>query len=279
LISIVITTYNRSEALLPVLSALADQDDKAFELVVADDGSAQHHQDAIQAAAHRLALPVVHVWHPDVGFTASRVRNLGVAKASGDYIVLLDGDCVPETDFVRRHRLLMEQACFVNGSRVLLSERLTRDAIAGRTQLHGRSAAFWLGSRLRGDASKLGGLLRLPNFARRKQAAFHWKGIRSCNMGVWRRDYEAVDGFDESFVGWGHEDADFVLRLHNAGISRKNGFFATEVYHLWHALASRSDASRNADTVRERMRNAQVLSTIGYRESKAAKDVVVRRWG
>jgi predicted glycosyltransferase involved in capsule biosynthesis len=113
----------------------------------------------------------------------------------------------------------------------------------------------------------------------RKYGSFQWKGIRSCNMGVWRQDFEAVDGFDESFVGWGHEDADFVLRLHNAGIRRKNGFCATEVYHLWHAQAARTEESKNAATVTERMRSAQVLPTIGYSESKTAKDVVVRRWG
>jgi predicted glycosyltransferase involved in capsule biosynthesis len=125
----------------------------------------------------------------------------------------------------------------------------------------------------------LGGLLRVPDWAMRQQAEFVWKGIRSCNMGVWRRDYEAVDGFDESFIGWGHEDADFVLRLHNAGIKRKNGFAATEVYHLWHPQASRTEESRNATTVRARMQSGQVLPTIGYRESKAAKDVVVHTWG
>ena len=279
LISIVITTYNRSEALLPVLAALADQDDMEFELIVADDGSTQVHQDAIQAGAVRLGLPLTHVWHPDVGFTASRVRNLGVANALGDYIVLLDGDCVPETDFVRRHRLLREPGCFVNGSRVLLSQRLTQAVTTGETRLHGRTAAFWLKARLTGDASKLGGLLRLPDFAGRKPAGFHWKGIRSCNMGVWRRDYAAVDGFDESFVGWGHEDADFVLRLHNAAIQRKNGFCATEVYHLWHAQASRMEESKNAAIVRERMRSAQVRSTMGFRESQSATNAVIHRWG
>ena len=279
LISIVITTYNRSEALLPVLAALAEQDDKGFEVIVADDGSTQIHQDAIQAAALRLGLTLTHVWHPDVGFTASRVRNLGVANAAGAYVVLLDGDCVPETDFVRRHRLLMEPGCFVNGSRVLLSQRLTQAVIRGETAAHGRQVAFWLRARFSGDASKLGGLLRLPDFAGRKHAGFQWKGIRSCNMGVWRQDFEAVDGFDESFVGWGHEDADFVLRLHNAGIKRKNGFCATEVYHLWHAQASRAEESANAAIVKQRMRNAQVLSTIGYRESKAAEDAVIHRWG
>ena len=279
LISLVITTYNRSEALLPVLAALADQDDKGFEVVLADDGSTAGHQDAIAAAASRFPRRLTHVWHPDVGFTASRVRNLGVAASNGSYIVLLDGDCIPETDFVRRHRGLREQGCFVNGSRVLLSPRLTQAAVNGETQVQGRSMAFWLGQRLKGDASKLSGLLRLPDFAARKHARFRWKGIRSCNMGVWRHDYETVNGFDESFVGWGHEDADFVLRLHNAGIQRKNGFCATEVYHLWHPEASRQTESRNAATVRERMRSAQVLPTIGYSESRAAEDVVIRSWG
>ena len=279
LISVVITTYNRSEALVPVLAALAAQDDSHFEVIVADDGSTPAHQQAIQAAASAAGLSLTHVWHPDVGFTASRVRNLGVAAAKGSYIVLLDGDCVPETDFVRRHRKLMEPGYFVNGSRVMLSARLSAQVMSGGLRIHGQGALFWLGKRLQGDAGKLGGLLRLPDLPARRSEHFVWKGIRSCNMGVWRRDYETVDGFDESFVGWGHEDADFVLRLHNAGIKRKNGFAATEVYHLWHAEANRGAESRNASTVRQRMRDNQILPTIGYRESQTAKDAVIHRWG
>ena len=222
---------------------------------------------------------MIHVWHPDVGFTASRVRNLGVAAAGGAYIVLLDGDCVPETDFVRRHRMLQQAGCFVNGSRVMLSEPFTRQVLAGDAQVFGRSSRFWLAQRFAGHANKLSARWRLPDFGARKQVGFRWKGIRSCNMGVWRTDYERVNGFDESFVGWGHEDADFVLRLHNAGIKRKNGFLATEVYHLWHREASRAAESKNAATVRERMHSGQVLSTIGYSESRDAKDVVIHRWG
>ena len=278
LISIVITTYNRSDALCLVLRALAAQDDRGFEIIVADDGSTQAHQDAIAACAAEIDWPVCHVWHPDVGFTASQARNLGVSVARGDYVVLLDGDCVVETDFVRRHRALAQTGCFVNGSRVLLSERLTHAALAATVRLHGQSAAFWLRQRLQHNASKITGLLRLPLFLHRAQKAFYWKRIRSCNMGVWRSDYLAVNGFDESFVGWGHEDADFVLRLHNQGITRKNGFCATEVYHLWHKQAARSGESRNAATVRQRMQSGQVLPTIGYTESMNAADVVIHRW-
>ena len=210
---------------------------------------------------------------------SARVRNLGVAAAAGSYIVLLDGDCVLETDFIRRHRQLAQPGCFVNGSRVLLSEKLSARVLAGKQEVFGRSTLFWIGQRLTGNASKMFGRLRLPASLRKIQPDFVWKRIRSCNMGVWRTDYKAVNGFDESFVGWGHEDADFVLRLHNNGIKRKNGFCATEVYHLWHPEERRESESRNAATVRQRMLSRQLQPTIGYRDCLDASDVVVRRWG
>ena len=279
LISLVITTYNRGDALAAVLRSLAAQDDKKFEIVIADDGSTPAHQAVARETAIRLGLPVRHVWHPDVGFTAAQVRNLGVAAAKGDYIVLLDGDCVVERDFVRRHRALAEPDCFVNGSRILLSPRLTQAIASAELDVFGRSPLFWIQQRMRGDASKLTGLLRLPNWVRARELRFIWKRIRSCNMSLWRHDYLAVNGFDESFVGWGHEDADFVLRLHNRGLRRKNGFCATEVYHLWHAQSPRSQADRNAARVRERMASGQVMPTTGYSDSVDLSDVVTTTWG
>ena len=278
LISIVITTYNRSDALIAVLRGLAAQDDRGFEVVVADDASAPAHQHAVQQAARDLGLPLVHVWHPDVGFTASRVRNLGVSAAQGGYIVLMDGDCVPEVDFVRRHRQLREAGCFVNGSRVLLSAALTEAVLAGRAQVDGQTAGVWWARWWAKDANKLTALLRLPGGAWRKKPGFRWRGIRSCNMGVWRADFEAVNGFDESFVGWGHEDADFVLRLHNHGVVRKNGFCATEVYHLWHPASSRAEEPANADRVRQRQQTLQVKADIGYLECREHGEVLVNRW-
>lgn len=279
LISIVITTYNRSEALAVVLRALELQDDRQFEIVIADDGSNDTHRGVIDKAVSGSTLKVKHVWHPDIGFTASCIRNRGVSVALGNYIVLLDGDCVPQEDFVRQHRRLMEAGCFVNGSRVLLSNALTTAAITGSESLCGRSAWYWLYKRLTGDASKLAGLVRLPDFDARKHRAFIWKGIRSCNMGLWRSDYEAINGFDESFVGWGHEDADFVLRLHNYGVIRKNGFCATEVYHLWHPESSRAHESVNAQKVRDRVITGEFRSTLGYRESRCSNEVEIKTRG
>ena len=132
---------------------------------------------------------------------------------------------------------------------------------------------------MRGNASKLTGLLRLPDSAFRVKRQFSWKGIRSCNLGTWKKDFEYVDGFDESFVGWGHEDADLVLRLHNSGVARKNGYCATEVFHLWHAEASRNEESRNAKLVKERSLTTVTKASLGYSAKRPDDGVIITRLG
>ncbi|MGC9237567.1 MAG: galactosyltransferase-related protein, partial [Thiomonas sp.] len=82
-------------------------------------------------------------------------------------------------------------------------------------------------------------------------------------------DFDKINGFDESFVGWGHEDADFVWRLQRAGCRRINGFWATEVFHLWHPEASRDCESANASRLRERMADpdSSYLAARGIKDS------------
>ncbi len=274
-VSVVITTYNRSDALLAVLDGLTRQSDLNFEVIVADDGSAPSHCRRILDSDQARSLHLRHVWHPDVGFTASRARNRGVAASRHDYIIFLDGDCAPEQDFIAQHKRLAQEGYFVNGSRVLLSPEFTKQIVSGVELADGHSKLYWLEKRFCGHASKLAGLLRLPDMRWRIKPDFSWKGIRSCNMAVWKADFERVDGFDESFIGWGHEDADFVLRLHHAGIKRKNGFCATEVFHLWHKEAARDNESHNAKRVRERARGSLVRSTLGYSQQRIDDDVVI----
>ena len=275
----VITTYNRSDALLAVLRGLALQSHRPDEVIVADDGSSMEHQNRLFDASVARALKVTHVWHPDIGFTAAKARNRGVASTSGDYLIFLDGDCIPEVDFIERHLMLAQPQCFVNGSRVLLSPKFTEQIISNAIQVCGQSALFWLQKFFMRQANKLTGVVRLPDWSWRLQHDFSWKGIRSCNMAVWRHDFEVVGGFDESFIGWGHEDADFVLRLHNAGIVRKNGFCATEVLHLWHPEAARGKESANAQTVLNRSKSRQVRATHAYTTHRSNDDAVITRLG
>lgn len=274
-IAFVVLTYNRSDALLAVLRALAPQCRPHDVVVVADDGSREEHVRALREQIPAFRCTVRHVWHPDVGFTAARARNLGAASANADYLVFLDGDCIPHARFVQMHRELAEPGAFVNGSRVLLNERLTGDVLAGRVDLQALPLSGWLRLRARGDVNKLGHLVQWPGMPGRRVRKFHWRGIRSCNFGLWYRDFEAVNGFDESFSGWGHEDADLVLRLHKRGLIRKNGHLATEVFHLWHRQNSRADEAANRARVTARLERGDPRAQTGLAEVGNLAGVVV----
>ena len=263
----VVLTYNRSDALLAVLRGLAPQCTAQDLVVVADDGSRPEHVEALKQGLPQFACPVRHVWHPDTGFTAARARNLGALQAHADYLVFMDGDCVPNPQFVQQHRLLAQAGMFVNGSRVLLSEALSARAAGGAVDLQALQAADWLRLRLSGDVNKLTHLVHWAGAPFRVEPRFRWKGIRSCNFGVWASDFESVNGFDESFSGWGHEDADLVLRLHNQGCSRKNGFLGTEVFHLWHRENSRSGEAANRARVLERQDTGITRAATGLEQA------------
>jgi len=265
-ISFIVTAYNRTDALLAVLRSLARQCKKNHQVIIADDGSRQDQVQILFDRCPAFECPLLHVWQPDVGFTVSRARNLAASHATGEYLVFVDGDCIANSCFVAQHERLAESGFFVNGSRVLLSKRLTAEVINEKLDLPSQPAHFWLCARLRGDSNKLLHLLGWPKHLLRVKKTFKWSGIRSCNLGVWTKDFTSVNGFDESFEGWGHEDADFVLRLSHLGIRRKNGFLATEVFHLWHPESKRDHESVNKNRVLARMKTNLVLAEKGIRE-------------
>jgi glycosyltransferase involved in cell wall biosynthesis len=262
-ISVIITTYNRPDALTAVVEALFTQDDTGFEIIIADDGSGDNTRTAVAALQARAPVALRHVWQEDQGFRAARVRNLGTLDARGDYIIFLDGDCIPQRDFIGQHRRLAQPGYLVQGSRILLSEEATQQVLANRTDVQRLTTGDKLVWRRRRALNKvLPLLLTLPDVGRTSDR-FTWRRIKSCNLAVWRADLDLVNGFDESFLGWGHEDADLVLRLFNAGVMRKDGAYATEVLHLWHREQARDQESSNRALVEQRVATRLIRAVKG----------------
>ncbi|TFW30233.1 glycosyltransferase [Massilia arenosa] len=263
IISVVVTTYNRPDALEAVIRALFAQDDRHYEIIIADDGSGANTRELLERLQTEAPVPLKHVWQPDEGFRAAMARNRGTLAAAGDYVIFLDGDCVPQRDFVARHRALARPGYLVSGSRVLLSPGYTARVLGERIDLQSLSAGDKLRLRARGDINKVLQLLAKVPDVGRESKRFTWRRIKSCNLAVWRRDLIAVNGFDESFTGWGHEDSDLVVRLFNAGVMRKDGAFATEVFHLWHREAQRDQESSNRKVVLQRAADGTIVATQG----------------
>lgn len=269
LISIIVTTYEREDALAAVLRSLAGQTDRNFEVVVADDGSGPGTAALVERWKERLGAPLSHVWQENLGFRAGEIRNRALLSSRGGYCIFLDGDCLARPDFVAKHRELAECGWFVSGNRALLSRELTeavlRDGSAPENWGYGR----WAAQRLGGGINRIAPLLRLKLGPLRKLRSKSWQAARSCNFGAWRSDLDRVRGFDASFNGWGREDSDLVLRLLNSGVRRKDGEFATGVLHLWHPKASRARLAEHDRMLEEAAAGGRMQATAGAMSLRA----------
>jgi len=263
LISIIVTTYEREDALAAVLRSLAGQTDEDFEVVVADDGSGPATAALVEAWKARAGHRVAHVWHPDAGFRAAEIRNRAILEARGRYCVFLDGDCIVRSDFVAAHRRLAESGWFVSGNRVLLSAGMTERVLREDLRPERWTSARWAAARWRGDVNRLSALLRLPLGPLRRLRSAAWQGARSCNLAIWRADLDRVDGFDADYAGWGKEDSDIIVRLLHAGVRRKDGNFAIGVIHLWHKEADRGALTENEEKLAHVLRGDGVRARRG----------------
>jgi len=231
-ISIIVSTYNRPDALRLVLLALAEQSDREFEVIVADDGSTTETRFMLESLRAQLPYVLYHIWQVDDGFRAAAIRNKAAAVAQGKYLIFLDGDCVPRVSFVAKHRALAEKQHLVAGNRVLLGEKFTKQVLARDELLHHWNYLDWLLARLSGKSNRI--LPFVPLCLPRKFRKHRWQGVKTCNLGIFKQDFLAANGFDESYCGWGYEDSDLAIRLLRLGLRRKDGHGAIPVVHLWH---------------------------------------------
>ncbi len=198
------------------------------EVLVAEDGSDERTADAVKELLGHTPFPIIHVRQEDKGFRAAKIRNKAIARSSGDYIILLDGDCVMDKHFISDHELLSENRCFVQGKRVLVS----RGAVPAFDYTVAASKLTLLRMAISGKISNAHHLLRLtyPKGIKNRKL----KGIKSCNMSFYKKDFVAVNGFNEDFEGWGSEDSELACRFFKYGLFKKVHPFMAICFHLWH---------------------------------------------
>ncbi|MBL0890210.1 MAG: glycosyltransferase family 2 protein [Gemmatimonadaceae bacterium] len=254
-LSLLIATYNWPEALAVVLHAVRAQDVLPDEVLIADDGSGPATQELVARAQQNFPVPLHHVWHEDRGFRAGAIRNQAIARATGDYVLQIDGDIVLHRAAIAAHRRFAQRGSFVQGSRALLSESRTRELLQ---QGWADPGPFGAGVSHRLNAWYAPWLAPLSGGTRDTV-----ERIRGCHIAFWRDDLLRVNGYDEAYEGWGREDSDLTLRLGHAGVVRRNLKFAAVAYHLWHRQNSRDALDRNSARLTEAARTRRVRAELG----------------
>jgi len=263
-ISVVVSTYNRPTALERVLDGLAAQSPLPLEVIVADDGSGP--QTAALLAARQDPFPLHHAWQSDNGFRLARARNLATLRSTGDWLHFLDGDCVPRSGFIARIARLGGPGVALAGDRILLSREFTERVERERLAVHAWPFACWLRERRGGGINRLLPLAHWPFVAGRGWRRRDWRLLRGANFGLARADLFAVNGFEESFAGWGLEDSEFAVRLINRGIALRSARLALGVLHLWHAEQPRGALERNRELLDAALADGRTRARRGLAE-------------
>jgi len=248
-LALVINTFNQPDYLARLLAAIARQTSPPDEILLADDGSDEKTRAIFDAWSGAQRRRTAHLWQTHENFRRAHILNQAIAAARGDYLVFLDGDTLPHPRFIADHRAAAQRGFFLQGHRALVGEKAA--AWFGRNDFYAdrRRAVF------QNQISGLQNSFRWP-FAVRKIIT-DLRGIRGCNLGIWRDDLVRVNGYSEDFTGWGREDSELAARLLNAGLRRLDLRGRALCFHLWHPPASRANLAANdgllEKTVREKI--------------------------
>jgi glycosyltransferase involved in cell wall biosynthesis len=258
--SVIVTSYNDLAILETTLAALAAQSHRDFEVIIADDGSAQDYTPALRSWAPRFRHGIQHVWHPDMGFRRARILNRAIHASRFDALIFMDMDCLPHKRFVENHVRFLGPGAGVTGRRTHVS----RDAVPSPQEIMKRELGFtparlfslWLRGRAR---------VIEHGFVTPILYEADYNALLGSNHSVWRADVIVVNGYNEQYAGYGWEDCDFELRLQIAGVRFRNLRNKVVQYHLMHPQRSEED-TRNLELFARAKRERVIRSPLGLAE-------------
>ncbi len=257
-ISVIVSTYNRCDALQVCLTSLFKQTILPDEVIVGDDGSTEETALLITKLQKQAPFPIIHIWHEDKGFRLAMMRNKCVARSTGNYIIEIDGDVFLHPKFIADHIREAGHGIYVKGGRVNLGKELTEKICKAGSA---RPIHFWT----KGIESKPENAIHCiwvarflaPRYRKKRSSAL------GCNMSFFRDDFIKINGYDEFYEGWGGEDIDLGERLQNSGLSKRYLKFAGIVYHLWHEDKFMYNKDKNMQHMRMQSERKIVRCTDG----------------
>ena len=264
-VSLIISTYNWPEALYQSLESIKRQWLLPNEVIIADDGSGEETRNLIKKFQKDFPVPLHHSWIEDKGFRLAMARNEALKSAKYDYILQIDGDIMLNKYYVYDHVKFARKGSFVRGSRVLLTPEASVKVFSNKIKVPN---VF-----MKGVVNFFNGL-RIPLLQKLVALKRHSIiGIRGCNMGYWKEDAYYVNGYNENIEGWGREDSEFVARLVNNGLYKRNLRFGGIQFHIYHKEYDRELLHKNDDILDVTVANNKVYCSNGIEKLRLQPDL------
>ena len=251
--SIIISVYKDVQALDLIIKSLAKQSYPISEIIISEDGNSQKMKAFIQSLNKSN---IKHLSQEDKGWQKNIALNRAIKLSSHDYLIFIDGDCLPYLEFIEGHIKLSKENTVLCGRRTepgdFFSKRLRENSL---TLESFKTNYFKNYFKLKDDNIRHydEGIylapnslpLKILNFFRRKKE----NHIVGCNFSCWKSDLEKINGFDEDFLlPTTGEDTDIERRMRYFGIQMKSCRYSANLIHLYHEkvfnpeISSRTEA-------------------------------------
>jgi len=234
-ISVIISTYNSPKWLEKVLWGLERQTHRQFEVIISDDGSSIETEQFIKKFSQFSFFKIKHVWQKDNGFRKCEIINKAIILAKEDYLIFLDGDCIPRKDFIFEHINQARSNTFLTGSFIRLPMMIS--TLIDREIILNQECFEWnwlikngLHKNRKNSKLKIKQCL-VPLFNKISPARTNFKGG---NASAWKKDLLKINGFDHR-MAWGGEDRELGERLKNSGVKGRHVRYSAIIVHLDHS--------------------------------------------
>lgn len=225
MLSVIVAFYKNLPFLEMVFKGLERQTCRDFEVIVAEDDDNPVTVDYLQRQSAVMPFRIKHVSQKDDGFRKDEILNKAVAAAANEFLVFLDGDCIPHHQLLKEYQQQAQSGTVFAGRRVMVPKKLTQRMLERKKpvcpslfSLAINGAKYWEEA------------VYLPFYKRPKSSA-----LLGCNWGIYKKHLIEVNGFDEDFVSPGvGEDLDLEWRLRRSGLSLTSMRHRAIVYHLHH---------------------------------------------
>lgn len=280
-ITVIVTLYNRLEYARNMILALLNQTKMIDELIFADDGSKDDVKDVVGDLIERCPFTIKKTYQEDIAFRLARSRNNGAKEASGDFLIFLDQDVILPNDFIekfynnRKEKLMLcTKAIFTEEEQKKLIQRdIEEKHSINFNEIYGKYITLEqkekIQKKIRKDV--------LYKYLYRVKLRSRGVKIAGLIFALYKKDYIAINGFDEKFVGWGEEDDDFGNRFFKYGGEVESIKFIKYPIHMYHPSATSKKDSLNITYYRQRKKEISKKNykpEYGYDNSKD-KDIVI----
>jgi len=269
--TLVISFYNNISYLRLIFAGLERQSVKNFDVIISDDGFKSEIVEEIKNFSGTFSFPIKHIWQEDKGFRKNRMLNRAIQEASCDFLIFIDGDCVPHSKFIEEHIKARSERFINTGRRVNLSQKVTSrlsEAEIREGYLEKYTPLLFDGIFGKSYDVEKGFYFSSPflrsHFNKKK------RGLLGCNMSMTKQALLAVNGFDERYeapaIG---EDSDIQFRLELAGYNMRSLNNIAVQYHLYHRIQPRQQ--RNNDLFEQVQKEKKAFTPFGINKGELSE--------